>query len=222
VADFKLYEAPERLYFSRNDPCSQAGIRVKTSNATLENQLFGFDNNPDAHYFFGEVRCPGIFEKIIKREKGLIRSDRKGLYWNYEYCVELENKIKEVLSHHVDRKKKQAESKQVKKAMPEERAIKFKKLFKKLNSLGRQLLSEIGPGPFIEPDNLEISHLTIYPSEAIAPPGQDRAFSIYALGSSLKNTPVVSISLDNSKGKFVLSSNTIVLKRHKKRDDLAG
>lgn len=220
VADFKLYETSERLYFSRNDPCSLAGILIKTSNATLENQLFGYDNNPDAHYFFGEIHCPGIFEKIKAKERGLLRSDRKGLYWSHNLCIELEKDIKTVLLHHVERKMKQAQSQQKRQDMPEERAKKFKKLFKKLNSLGRQLLSEIGPGPFIEPDNLEISQLTIFPAEAIAPPDQDRPFSIYAMSRSLKNSPKVHISLDNPKGKFVLSNNTIILNKHSKRDDL--
>ena len=221
VTDFKFYEAPERIYFSRNDPCSLAGILIKTSNATLENQLFGYDNNPDAHYFFGEIRCPGIFEKIKEKERGLIRSDRKGLYWNHHLCIELEKEIKTVLSHHVERKTKQSQGLQKKKDMPEARAKKFRKLFKKLNSLGRQLLSDIGPGPFIEPDDLEISHLTIFPTEAIAPPGQDRPFSIYAPSRSLKNTPKVEISLDAPKGKFVLSDSTINLKKHDTKNDLA-
>ena len=221
VTDFKFYEAPERLYFSRNDPCSLAGILIKTSNATLENQLFGYDNNPDAHYFFGEIRCPGIFEKIKEKERGLIRSDRKGLYWNHHLCIELEKEIKTVLFHHVDRKTKQSQSLQKKKDMPEARAKKFRKLFKKLNSLGRQLLSDIGPGSFIEPGDLEISHLTIFPAEAIAPPGQDRAFSIYTPVKSFRNSQAVQISLDDSKGKFELSERVVNLKKHDIKTDLA-
>lgn len=221
VTDFKFYEAPDRLCFSRNDPCSLAGILIKTSNATLENQLFGYDNNPDAHYFFGEIHCPGIFEKIKRKERGLIRSDRKGLYWSHNLCVELEKEIKTVLSRHVERKMKQAQYQQKRHDIPEERAKKFKKLIKKLNSLGRQLLAEIGPGPFIEPDNFEISQLTIFPAEAIAPPAQDRPFSIYATSRSLKNASKVHIYLDNPKGKFILSDNAIILNKHGKRDDLA-
>lgn len=219
VADFKFNESPDRLYFSRNDPCSLAGILIKTSNATLENQLFGYDSNPDAHYFFGEIRCPGIFGKIKSKERGLIRSDRKGLYWNHYLCAELEKEIKAILGHHVERKMKQSQGQQKRQDMPEERAKKFNKLFKKLNSLGRQLLSETGPGPFFEPDNLEISHLTIFPAEAIAPPDQERPFSIYVPTKTLR--PTVQISLDNPRGKFLLSSSTINLKKHEKRDDLA-
>ncbi len=221
VADFKLYESSERLYFSRNDPGSQAGIRIRTSNATLENQLFGFDNDPYAHYFFGEIRCPGIFEKVKEKEKGLIRSDRKGLYWNQKYCVELEKKVKKILSHHIERKKKQAESQKTKQEMPEERAKKFKRLIKKLNSLGRELLSDIGPGPYKEPIELEIKQLTIHPSESIAPPMDDRIFGVYNLFNSIKDSPKVEISLDNPKGKFVVSSNAISLKKHRQRAELA-
>lgn len=221
VTDFKFYEAPHRLYFSRNDPCSLAGILIKTSNAILENQLFGYDNNPDAHYFFGEIRCPGIFDKIKGKERGLIRSDRKGLYWNHNLCVELEKEIKTVLSHHVERKTRQSQGQKKRQDMPEERAKKFNKLFKKLNSLGRQLLSDTGPGPFVEPDDFEISNLTIFPVEAIAPPGQERPYSIYSTAKSFLNTPTVQISLDNPRGKFVMSGSSINLRKHSKRDDIA-
>lgn len=217
VADFKLYEAHERLYYSRNDPCSQAGIRIKTSNATLENQLFGYDSDPYAHYFFGEVYCPGIFEKLKAKEKGLIKSDRKGLYWNHNYCTELEKEIKKILTHHIDRKKKQTESQKEKKDMPKERAEKLEKLLKKLNSLSRELLSVIGP----EPSELKISHLTILPPEGIAPTEKDKFFSVYTLNETLKKCPTAQISLDNPKGKFKLSSNSITFKKHDKREDLA-
>jgi len=221
VTDFKLSESYERLYFSRNDPGSQAGIRIRTSSATLENQLFGFDNDPDAHYFFGEIRCPGISDKIKEREQGLVRPDRKGLYWNHKYCVELENEVKKILSYHIERKKKQAESQKTKQEMPEERTKKFKKLIKKLNSLGRELLSDIGPGPPLDPRKLEINRLTIYPTESIAPPMEDRIFGIYNLFTSIKDSPKVEIFLDNPKGKFVVSNNSIGLKKHRQRADLA-
>lgn len=221
ITDFKFYEAPKRLNFTRNDPCSLAGILIKTSNATLENQLFGYDSNPYAHYFFGEIRCPGIFEKIKTKEIGLIRSDRKGLYWNHNSCIELEKEIKLILSHHIERKSKQSQVQQKRQEMPEERAKKFNKLIKKLNSLGRQLLSDVGPGPFIEPDELEISQLTIFPTEALASPGEDRPFSVYTTSKLLKINPKVKISLDNQRGKFVLSDNIITLNKHSKREDLA-
>ena len=221
VADFNLYESHERLPFSKNDPESQAGVLIKTSNAILENQLFGFDNDPDAYYFFGEVRCPGIFNKLKKGERGIIRSDRKGLYWNHECCAELEKEIKNILSHHIDRKKKQAESPGKKKIIPAERANRFLKLIKKLNFLSKNLLGEVGPGPDLVPDDFKITHLTIYPPEASAGPNQDRVFSIYSLSSSLRDNPKVRISLDDPKGKFVLSDDNIMLHKHIKRDDLA-
>jgi hypothetical protein len=220
IVDFNLYESHERLPFSRNDPESQAGILIKTSNAILENQLFGFDNDPDAHYFFGEIRCPGIFQKIKEGEKGIIRSDRKGIYWSYECCADLEKEIKLILAHHIERKKKQAEFPGKKQQMPVERAYKLLKLLKKLNSLGRELLGETGLGPDSIPDDFQISHLTIYPPEASAAPDQDRAFSVYNLTSILKDNAQVRVSLDDPKGKFPLSSDSIILRKHVKREDL--
>jgi len=221
VADFKLYEAPERLYFARNDPSSRAGILIKTSNATLENQLFGFDNDPDAHYFFGEIRCPGILEKLRAGEKGLIKSDRKGLYWNHKYGLELEDSIKKILWHHIERKKQQNASQQQRGAIPTERANKIERLLRKLNSLAKDLLdATTGVAPLADPDEQKISHLTIFPTEAIAPPMQDREFSVYApLGATEKNERV-QIRLDDPKGKFNISSDSIALRKHNKRNDL--
>lgn len=220
IADFNLYESHDRLSFLKNDPGSQAGILIKTSNAILENQLFGFDNDPNAHYFFGEIRCPGIFQKIKEGEKGIIRSDRKGIYWSHECCAELEKEIKLLLGHHIERKKKQAEFSRRKQQIPVERANKLQRLLKKLNSLGRELLDETGVGPDSLPDDFPISHLTIYPPETSAEPEQDRVFSVYNLSGILKDNAQVKISLDDPKGKFVLSSDSIILRKHVKRENL--
>ena len=222
VAVFKLFESSERLPYSRNDPYSQAGIMVKTTNATLDNQLFGFDNDPNAHFFFGEVRCKGIAEKIRDKKQILIvRTDRTGLNWRNPYCKEVESEIKKILDKHITRKRKQNEAKITKSTMPEERVAKIKRLVRKLNKLGRELLGEHGSGPDILQDpNTEITKLTIYPSEAIAPTNEYRTFSVYNVFNQKNKQNIVHISLDEPKGKFDISDNKVKLKTHKKRNDL--
>lgn len=221
VAVFKIFESNERLYYSRNDPTSKAGLVIKTTNVPLENQLFGFDNDPDAHYFFGEIYVPGISEKIRNMERGFIKSDRSGLNWNHKFCKELENKIKPVLSHHIERKKKQHESDLKKFDMPEERIAKIKKLVRKLNKLGRELLGEDGVGPDIISDSsIEINQLRIFPTEASSPPNVYRSYSVYNKRVSSVKEREVNIGLDEPKGKFVLSNESIKLHEHKKVNEL--
>jgi len=222
IATFKLYESSTKLEFSRNDSGSLAGILIKTSNSTFENQLFGFDNEPYAHYFFGELSCPGILDKMKEGDTSFIRADRKGLYWKHEFCSEIENNIKESLSHHIDRKKKQDESSKISKKMPSERKEKIEKLFKKLNELGRELIPDSGVGPYIEQDKLEeISKLTIFPAEATELPEKFRAFSVYTLYENLKENQIAELTLDDQKGKFEFNKTKINLKKHKKKDNLA-
>jgi len=233
VAHFNLFEAPERLNFARNDPTSEAGILIKTGNATLDNQLFGFDNDPNAHYFFGDIRCPGIADAIRAHSRGLVRPDRSGLNWRHEHCRELEARIKEILSRHIQRKREQASARRKPDEMPKERAAKLKRTFRKLNALGREILAEPGLGPGTLPSGLAIEHLTIYPAEASAPPDKDRTFTVYApadgpttrSGAATGRRPVanrpVSVALDDPTGRFVLSTTTVSLKKHKARPDLA-
>jgi hypothetical protein len=221
ICTFKLFESIERLEFTRNDPCSKAGILIKSANVTLDNQLFGFDNDPSAHFFFGEVYSPGIADKVKSLERGLIRSDRTGLNWRHEYCKELEEEIKKILSHHIERKRKQDEASKVKSVMPGHRAAKIKKLIRKLNILGKQLVEDSNLGENGSSiGDLKIKQLTIYPSESVAPPNEDRSFTIYNTAESLKNGNIVHIALDESKGKFNLSTDKVILKKHKKVNDL--
>lgn len=218
---FKLYESLERLDYSRNDPCSQAGILIKSTNTTLDNQLFGFDNDPNAHYFFGEVYSPGIADKVKSSVRGLIKTDRTGLNWRHEYCKELEGEINKILAHHIERKRKQAEATKVKSAMPKHRKEKIKKLLRKLNILGKQLIGdyELGEGLGYKTE-MEISHLTIYPSEAFARPKEDRIYTVYNSVESLEHGDEVNLSLDEPKGKFLLSTDKVKLKKHKKANNL--
>jgi hypothetical protein len=218
---FKLYESMERLNYSRNDPCSQAGILIKSHNTTLDNQLFGFDNDPNAHYFYGEAYSPGIADKVKSMERGLIKEDRTGLNWRPKYCKELEVEIKKILSHHIERKQKQAEASRVKSAMPTHRKEKIKKLVRKLNVLGKQLIGDYDLGDdFGYKTGSEISHLTIYPAEASAPPKEERVYTIYNSVESFEHGDEVSVSLDESKGKFSLSTAKVKLKKHKKAKNL--
>jgi len=217
VAWFRLFEAIDPLEYASNDPGSRAGILIKTTRAILDNQLFGYGKDPYAHYFFGEIYLPGIAEKLRQNVGGLIRTDRTGLNWKHQFCKELENEIVKVLSHHIDRKRKKDESSRSKPVMPEERAQKIKKLMKKLNKLGKQLLEESGIAPETSNEqDPDISGLTIIPTVANCPVNQYRAFTVYNINKAKNKDLPVEITLDEPQGKFDLSDNRIFLKPHKK------
>jgi len=217
----KLFESNKPLDYTRNDPGSLAGILIKTTNATLDNQLFGFDNDTYAHYFFGEIRSPGIAEKIRESVRGLIKPDRTGLNWRHEYCKELELEAQKVLAHHIQRKRKQEETITPKVTMPKERLAKINNLVRKLNKLSKELLGEFGIGPGTIPSSKsEISHLEIYPSEAFSLPNDYRKFTIYNKKNTENENEKVNIILDEPKGKFELPDKYIILKNHKKMDNL--
>lgn len=221
IAHLKLFEVKDPLEFGRTNPCSEAGILIKTSNAILDNQLFDYSGDPNARYFFGEIKCPEIAKKIISGDRGIVKSDRSGLNWKNKACKELEDEVAKILGHHIERKKKQLEIGKKRTHMPKAREKKFKKLFRKLNKLGRDLIGSDGPGPDLIPSNIKVNSLTIIPAEGVAPPSTKRTFSVYCPYANVSNNPFVEIRLDNPKGKFNISKTKIKLKRHKLIDDLA-
>lgn len=206
-ARFVLYESPEKLYYSKYDPSSLAGILVKTKGAILENYMFGFENDQNSHYFFGELDCPGIFEKLLKGDKSLIRPDRKGLYW--QKLIDIEEKVKNILARHIERKK--AKSYESSEEMPQERLDKFRKVLKKLNILAEELTEIIDIDEGIKHGIQELKRLTIYPSEGSAPPYQNRVFSIYYPKKENISAISVFVELEDSSGNFELSDRQIIL-----------
>jgi hypothetical protein len=221
VVFLKLFESNERLDFSRNDPGSRAGLIVKTTNAALDLQLFGFDRDPDAQFFYGEIIARGIAERVKEYVRGLIKTDRTGLNWKHPFCQELEKEAQKVLMHHIERRRRQHDQNQKRVEMPEERVAKIKRLVRKLNKLGKEILGEEGVGPDTlsqVPSN--ISQITIFPSEANSPPDEYRTYTIYNLADSPVKTFDVKINLDDPRGKFEIVTSRIKLQRHKKASNL--
>ena len=106
-----IYESYQQLSSPRNNPFGLAGILIKTRSAILDNQLFKFDNDPAALYFFGEAVCLGLEERLRHGETGLIDPNRGGLEWRHEYCQVLAQTIEEILEPLVLEKRKSLEKK---------------------------------------------------------------------------------------------------------------
>jgi hypothetical protein len=213
---FILYESFDRLYYSKYDPVSSAGILVKTNGVILENCMFGYENDIYSNYFFGELDCPGFYEKILQGDKSLIRPDRKGIYW--QKVQDIEDKVKEILKHHIERKKRK--SYESTEEIPQDRKDKFHKVLKKLNILAEEITEPVLVDDGNFPDEQNITRLTIYPSEASSSPDQFRAFSIYAPRIKGYDERIALIALDDIKGDFRLSSEEVLLRPHEKYEQL--
>lgn len=173
----KIWESPQELTRPRNNPCGLAGILIKTSGAILDNQLFRFENDPAAHYFFGEALSDGLENRLRKGETELIDPNRGGLEWRHDYCQTLAQSIEEVLEPLISNKKKQLEKKPEKEiSEPAKKMI--RNLCSLLNELAKEELSEMPEVP-IDPEP-DITILTLKPEAATLIKDTPRTFSIYA------------------------------------------
>ncbi|MGB9687078.1 MAG: ATP-binding protein [Rectinema subterraneum] len=173
----KILESRQELTPPRNNPYGLAGILIKTRSAILDNQLFKFDNDPAAHYFFGEAICEDLEDRLRKGETELIDLNRGGLEWRHDYCQALAQAIEEVLEPLVIKKKKEIEKKPEKEVgEPTKKMI--KKLCSLLNELAKQELLD-GPEVPTDPEP-DITILTIKPEVANLQKDIQRTFSIYA------------------------------------------
>lgn len=212
----EIFEAGEKLDFAAFDPCSRAGLLVKTEGATLDNRLFGFDNHEAAHYFFGVVYAPGIARKVREGDFGIVDAARSGLQWKHASCIELHDKVRELLKLHVMRKQAELESGVPAQPSEQQRRI-IRNLCNLLNRFARQEL-EIRPeenGTGIERPT-EITSLTIKPEVGNARPKELRAFSVYLPTDTekLHEPGRVSLQLLDTRGRVRLLQDQVTLRPH--------
>lgn len=172
-----IYESPTVLDSPRNNPFGLAGILIKTKGAILDNQLFKFDNDPAGLYFFGEVICEGMEERLRKGETEIIDPNRGGLEWRHEYCQALSQEIEKVLEPYVIEKRRTLEGKPGK-AVKESTNKMLKRLCSLLNELAKQELEELTP--IIDESGADIESLVIKPEVANIQKDKPRTFSVYA------------------------------------------
>lgn len=172
-----IYESPISLDSPRYNPYGLAGILIKTKGAILDNELFRFENDHTSLYFFGEVVCDGLEERLRKGETEIIDSNRAGLEWRHEYCQALATAIEKILEPLILEKRKLLEKKPEKEVKESTKKM-LRKLCSLLNELAKQELEEIeGPAPQPGPD---ITDLVIIPEVANIQKDKPRVFTIYA------------------------------------------
>jgi len=211
----KIFESPSSLSSPRNNPYGLAGILIKTKSAVLDNQLFKFENEPAALYFFGEALCGGIEERLRKGETEIIDPNRGGLEWRNDYCQALMDAIEKILEPLVNKKKKSLEKKPEKEVTQPTKKM-LRNLCSVLNRIAKQELEDIPEFPADpEPD---IETLMVKPEQANIEEGKIRNFSIYAPTSLIERQGTeASIEYDNWAIKPL--SSQVSLERHSKYPD---
>lgn len=173
----RILESSQELTSPRNNPYGLAGILIKTRSAILDNQLFRFENDPAAHFFFGEALCEGLENRLRNGETELIDPNRGGMEWRHDYCKTLGESIEKELEPLVIKKKKEIE-KVPEKEVSESTKKMIRNLCSLLNELAKRELSEVPEVP-VDPEP-DINILTIKPEFANVQKDIPRTFSIYA------------------------------------------
>lgn len=180
----KIYESLDQLSSPKNNPYGLAGILIKTSAAIIDNQLFKFENDPAALYFFGEAFCPELEKRLREGETELIDPNRGGMEWRHDYCKTLAEMIEQRLEPLVSRKRKEI-VKIPDREVNEPTKKMIRNLCSLLNGIAKQELSEVPDVP-VEPTP-DINILTIKPEIANIQKDIPRTFSIYAPTRIIQN-----------------------------------
>jgi len=208
----RIYESPTPLSYQRNNPYGLAGILIKTTGAILDNQLFKFENEPAAYYFFGEAICIGLEERLKKGETELIDQNRGGLEWRHDYCSALARIIEKELEPLILRKKKDLQ-----KTPPREVKESTKKMLRKLcnilNELAKYELEDLPEKP-VEPAPY-ITDLQIKPEVANIEIEKPRIFSIYA-PAELINSQGKQVKIHSTNSYIQPLSTSLNLEKHPK------
>ncbi len=181
-----IYESTHALDSPRFNPSGLAGILIKTGGAILDNQLFRFENEPEALYFYGEVVCEELEDRLKKGETGILDPNRGGLEWKHDYSKSLSKIIEEVLEPFILKKKEELKEEDPKKEVKESTKKILRKLCNLLNGLAKEELEDVLDYPIVEPEP-DITKLLIIPSGANIPENIPRLFTIYSPAEIVKN-----------------------------------
>ena len=208
VVHYKISESNEQLESPKNF-YGRGGLLIRTENAILENQLFGFETDPNGLYFFGEIICPGIAKAIRAGDESIVNLNRGGLDWRHEFGKSLEKKSRDILDELIKkRKEKNKANKEIKIDEPLEKML--DKLCRALGDLAKDELEEPEPTPG------DIKSFMIRPVAANIEPNVFKTFSVYVPEylADQEGTKLVNITSSNSN--IIVSEESISLQRHKK------
>ncbi len=209
-----IYESNHALDSPRFNPFGLAGVLIKTGGAILDNQLFRFENDPEARYFYGEAVCEELEDRLRKGETGILDPNRGGLERKHDYSKSLSKIIEEVLEPLILKKKEELKEEDPKKEVKESTKKILRKLCNLLNGLAKEELEDVLDYPIVEPEP-DITKLLIMPSAANIPENIPRTFTIYSPAEIVKNEgQEVQIMSDNINIRPL--SSIVKLEKHNK------
>lgn len=200
-------ESEYLLHFLNRDPCSIAGIIVRTEGIPLDSRFFGFENETAAQYFTGSVEVPGIAQSLRGNDLTILAPSRSGLDWRSNNAQRLHLAVQNELRVLVDRKRRELESAR-RTATREVYRERLRDVCRLLNRLAEEEIEDIPPFGPEEP----ITGLTIIPSIGYARPREQRRFSIYLPRDIAdSDTARVSVSLEDIIGDIRATARMVTL-----------
>ena len=170
---------------------------MKTEDAILDNQLFKYDGDAAAFYFWGEVYCNGIAPKLREaakqgKESEIIDLTRKGLNWRSDYCRSIQKMIEKQLTPLIQKKKKELEKGEKKEVSQTTKNV-LKNICKLLDKLAKKEFKE-----WEGPVSKEFQELTLVPAYANIEVNKARPLSVYAPKELIKSSGAkISVTSDN-------------------------
>jgi hypothetical protein len=206
----RIWRSSEPLTFNRWDPCSIAGLLIKTQDVPLDNSLFGFEDEV-GRYFFGEVDCPELADQI-RKDASILTTTRTGIDWRQTKCRDFDLVVKRVLEPLVEKKRFEL----VSVSAPRIASAPKNRLLKMLNHLAQEELEtsidegELGPGSSFD----KVTQLSIKPAEGSAPPNVSRRYSVYLPKGIAGSSTIVEIDTLETCGEVRLDSHEAYLFPH--------
>lgn len=212
----KIFQSAKPLNFGRWDPCSTAGILIKTQGVPLDNTLFGFEDEAGQN-FFGEIDCHDLAD-LIREDFSILTTTRTGIDWHQPKCQDFEHSIENLLEPLVKNKRNEIKSD----FAPKIDQIHKNRLLRMLNELAEKELEtsidDFGPGP--GPSEQPIDKITVKPEKGFAPPGITRGYSVYIPTAMAKIGDTVGLVTSEVNGAIQLSNPKLDLAIHPQNDKL--
>jgi len=213
----RVWESSAELETPRHNPFGEAGLLIKTKGAILDNQLFRYENEGAACYYFGEIFCEGIAERVRAGDFGLIDPARAGLNWRrHAFCQALQSEIESTLAPLIDKKKGELEAKPPTEVLPRTKKMLYD-MCRLLNRLANRELAELSStdGEGDEKLDEKIHELIIKPDTANIQPNTPRVFSIYAPQDILGQSAVRNeVKVESDNPNIQVLDPTVTLRPH--------
>lgn len=212
----KIFESDFELDSPYNNPYSKAGLLIKSGGAILDKQLFKFSTEKAGCYFFGEVICNGIYERVKNGDFGLVDPNRTGIEWKHQYCQILQNEIEKILQPLIESKREELSKGKPPAKVSEKTQKMLNKICQLLNKFAKLELEETPDIELKKGEEKEIKDIMIKPPKAYIEVNKERIFSVYIPFKQIGIIPKVKVISSNSEKISVLDPEINNFRSHQK------